>query len=127
MSGSGLDLAGRHVVVTGGRGFLGRYVCDACTQRGAKVTALGSSDFDLTEQSEVRRLYGDHAPSIVIHLAAACGGIGANVENPARFLYENALMGLTLLEEGRRSGLDKMVLISTTATTGMKPSTKLAK
>jgi GDP-L-fucose synthase len=114
MSGTGLELSGRHVVVTGGRGFLGRYVCRACEQRNAKVTALGSSDFDLTEQSEVRRLYKDHAPSIVIHLAAACGGIGANVENPARFLYENALMGLTLLEEGRKAGLDKLVLISTT-------------
>ncbi|MDG1898730.1 MAG: NAD-dependent epimerase/dehydratase family protein, partial [Phycisphaerales bacterium] len=114
MSDSGIELAGRRIVVTGGRGFLGRYVCDACTRRGADVVALGSSDFDLTEQSEVRRLYRELEPSVVVHLAAACGGIGANVENPARFLYENALMGLALLEEGRKAGLEKLVLISTT-------------
>tara|TARA_Y100000589_G_scaffold20775_1_gene17057 strand:- start:5648 stop:6592 length:945 start_codon:yes stop_codon:yes gene_type:complete len=109
-----LDLGGRRVVVTGGRGFLGRYVCKAFEGRGAEVVALGSSDYDLTEQSEVRRLYQEQSPSVVVHLAAACGGIGANIENPARFLYENALMGLSLLEEGRRAGLDKLVLISTT-------------
>ena len=109
-----LDLGGRRVVVTGGRGFLGRYVCKAFEGRGAEVVALGSSDYDLTEQSEVRRLYQEQSPSVVVHLAAACGGLGANIENPARFLYENALMGLSLLEEGRRAGLDKLVLISTT-------------
>lgn len=114
MSESGIELAGRRVVVTGGRGFLGHYVCDACSRRGAEVIALGSSDYDLTEQSEVRRLYAERSPSVVVHLAAACGGIGANVENPARFLYENALMGLALLEEGRKAGLEKLVLISTT-------------
>ena len=59
-------------------------------------------------------MYKEQQPSLVVHLAAACGGIGANVENPARFLYENATMGLLLLEEGRRNNLEKFVLISTT-------------
>ena len=59
-------------------------------------------------------MYQELQPDIVVHLAAACGGIGANVENPARFLYENAIMGLMLLEEGRQNDLKKFVLISTT-------------
>ncbi len=109
-----LDLEGRSVVVTGGRGFLGNRVCRSLAERGAKVLALGAADYDLTEQSDVRRLYSDLRPSVVVHAAAAVGGIGANVANPGRFLYANALMGLLLLEEGRLAGIDRFVLISTT-------------
>lgn len=111
---SALELKGRRVVVTGGRGFLGRFVTCAFAERGADVVALGRADHDLTEQSEIRTMYAKLRPSIVVHLAAACGGIGANVANPGRFLYENALMGLAVLEEGRRAGIDRLVLVSTT-------------
>ncbi len=108
------DLSSKKVVVTGGRGFLGVHTCRALESAGAVVTAIGSSDYNLTEQSDVRRMYAELQPDIVVHLAAACGGIGANVENPGRFLYENAVMGLMLLEEARQAGIDKLVLISTT-------------
>jgi GDP-L-fucose synthase len=109
-----MSLQDKKIVVTGGRGFLGGFVCNALTERGAEVVPIGSSDYNLIEQADVRRMYKEHSPSLVIHLAAACGGIGANVENPARFLYENAIMGLLLLEEGRQHNLEKFVLISTT-------------
>ena len=109
-----MSLGGKKIVVTGGRGFLGGFVCRALESKGAEVIAIGSSDYDLINQEDVARMYQEQQPQIVIHLAAACGGIGANVENPARFLYENAVMGLMLLEEGRKSDLNKFVLISTT-------------
>ncbi len=109
-----MSLQDKKVVVTGGRGFLGGFVCKAITQRGADVVAIGSSDYNLIDQQDVRRMYEELEPDVVVHLAAACGGIGANVENPARFLYENAIMGLMLLEEGRQHTLKKFVLISTT-------------
>ena len=109
-----MSLQGKKIIVTGGRGFLGGFVCKALDKRGAEVVAIGSSDYDLINQEDVARMYQEQQPQIVIHLAAACGGIGANVENPARFLYENAMMGLMLLEEGRKSDLNKFVLISTT-------------
>ncbi len=109
-----MHLNGQKVVVTGGRGFLGGFVCRALEVRGANVVPLGSSDYDLIDQRDVARLYSEQSPAIVIHLAAACGGIGANVENPAKFLYENAMMGLMLLDEGRKHDLKKFVLISTT-------------
>ena len=109
-----MSVEGTRVVVTGGRGFLGGFTCRALQERGAQVVALGSKDFDLTDQVAVRRLYAEHQPQIVVHLAAACGGIGANVANPARFLYENAMMGLMLLDAGRQAGLEKFVLVSTT-------------
>ncbi len=105
---------GKKIVVTGGRGFLGGFVCRALEDRGAEVLPIGSSDYNLIEQQDVRRMYETLTPDVVVHLAAACGGIGANVENPGRFLYENAMMGLMLLEEGRSRGLQKFILISTT-------------
>jgi GDP-L-fucose synthase len=108
------DLSGRKIVVTGGRGFLGVHTCRALEAAGANVVPIGSSDFNLIEQADVRRMYAELKPDIVVHLAAACGGIGANVENPGRFLYENAIMGLLLLEEARQASVDKLVLISTT-------------
>lgn len=109
-----MSLTGKSVVVTGGKGFLGGFVCRAIEEKGGKAIAIGSKDYNLIEQSEVRKLYDELKPDIIVHLAAACGGIGANVENPARFLYENAVMGLMLLEEGRQRDLGKFVLISTT-------------
>ncbi len=114
MTRSSPDLSGKKIVVTGGRGFLGVHTCRALEAAGANVVPIGSSDFNLIEQSDVRRLYAELKPNIVVHLAAACGGIGANVENPGRFLYENAVMGLVLLEEARQADIDKLVLISTT-------------
>lgn len=102
------------VVVTGGTGFFGHYICNALSHGGRESVPLGSADFDLTEQSAVRSLYRELRPEVIVHAAAACGGIGANVANPGRFLYENAVMGLQLLEEGRKTGLRKFVLISTT-------------
>ncbi len=44
-------------------------------------------DYDLTQEADVIRMYNDMAPSVVIHLAAEVGGIGANRENPGRFFY----------------------------------------
>jgi GDP-L-fucose synthase len=107
-------LSGQSVVVTGGHGFLGRYVCSELERRGAIVRPIGRRDYNLTEQTEVRRMLKELAPSIVVHAAAAVGGIGANVDNPGLFLYANAIMGLALLEESRLQGVERFVLISTT-------------
>jgi GDP-L-fucose synthase len=106
-------LQGRKVTVTGGAGFLGSHVVRRLVERGADVFVPRSRDFDLVSGDAVRRLYTEKRPDIVIHLAAQVGGIGANRENPGRFFYENLMMGVQLMEEGRRAGIEKFVGIGT--------------
>jgi GDP-L-fucose synthase len=104
----------RRVVVTGGHGFLGSFVVDKLRAAGAKEVVVPRSDkHDLRIQSEALRLYTDARPDIVIHLAAVVGGIGANRQNPGRFFYDNAIMGLYLIEAARIAGIEKFVCAGT--------------
>jgi len=107
-------LRGARVLVTGGAGFLGRHVCAAVRARGpAAVLAPRKAEYDLTEQDRVRALLRDTRPDTVIHLAAVVGGIGANRANPGRYFYENAVMGVHLMEEARLAGVKKFVCAGT--------------
>ncbi|MEM6459003.1 MAG: GDP-L-fucose synthase [Planctomycetota bacterium] len=111
-----LDLSDKRIVVTGGAGFLGRFVLDALRRRGvaeADVFVPRRKDFDLTREADVVRLYDEARPDVVIHLAAEVGGIGANQKHPGRFFFANAAMGLHLIEHGRQRGLDKFVQTGT--------------
>ncbi len=99
--------------MTGGRGFLGRPLVEMLTKAGAAVSTFSSSDYDLTRQSDVAKLYLSQDPEVVIHLAARVGGIGANRDNPGKFFYDNAIMGIELMEQGRKNGLAKFVQIGT--------------
>ena len=106
--------SGKRVCVTGGDGFLGRRLCQALSQRGcAEVFIPHRRESDLTPPQAVTRMYADARPDVVIHLAAEVGGIGANQQHPGRFFYANLAMGLHLIEEGRRQGLNKLVQIGT--------------
>lgn len=106
-------LSGKRVAVTGAQGFLGKHLVAQLEASGAVVLPVRHAEFNLIEQSDVRRLYSELRPEVLVHAAGAVGGIGANVKNPGRFLYENAMMGLMLLDEGRKANLQKLVLVST--------------
>ena len=106
------DLATKRIVLTGGAGFLGRAVVRVLEARGVPAERLfvpRKRAFDLTDESAVQRLYEVARPDIVIHLAAEVGGIGANMDQPGRFFYANMAMGMHLVEQARRCGVEKFV------------------
>ena len=93
----------QRVVVTGGAGFLGSFVVDGLKARGCtEVFAPRSEEYDLRDRSAIARLFQDARPTMVLHLAAVVGGIGANREHPGQFFYENAIMGIELIEQARQ-------------------------
>jgi GDP-L-fucose synthase len=104
----------KHVLITGGAGFLGSFVVEKLKERGCKnIFVPRSKDYDLVEMEAVERLYQDARPDIVIHLAAKVGGIGANRANPGKFFYDNLIMGIQMMEIGRQVGIEKFVAIGT--------------
>jgi len=107
-------LATKRLLVTGGAGFLGRHVVKKLEQRGCRELFIPrSKDYDLVDNEAVKRLYRETKPEIVIHLAAVVGGIGANRENPGKFFYDNLMMGMQMMEQGRILGVEKFVTIGT--------------
>ena len=111
-----MDLAKERIVVTGGDGFLGRCVQAELRKAGAgakNILVPLIEDYDLTAQANVVRMYADMSPTVVVHLAAEVGGIGANRENPGRFFYANMAMGLHLIEQARIVELRKFVQVGT--------------
>ncbi|MGQ9526553.1 GDP-L-fucose synthase family protein [Chloroflexus sp.] len=104
----------KSVVVTGGAGFLGSYVVAKLHERGARqVVVPRSHQYDLRQLEAIRQLLADAQPDIVIHMAARVGGIGANRDHPAEFFYDNLMMGVQLLHESWRFGVQKFVTIGT--------------
>jgi GDP-L-fucose synthase len=102
------------VLVTGGAGFLGRLIVERLrAQSQLEVLAPRSADYNLVEAADIKRLYADTRPDLVIHLAAVVGGIGANQKNPGRFFYENLMMGVQLIEQARLSKVKKLVALGT--------------
>jgi GDP-L-fucose synthase len=109
-----MDLRNKRIVVTGGAGFLGQHVVARLRHSGCShVFVPRSAQYDLSQESLIRRLLTEHKPDIVIHLAAVVGGIGANSRNPASFFYKNLIIGTQLLELSRQYGVQKFLTAGT--------------
>ena len=107
-------LENRRICVTGGEGFLGRRVVACLRERGCDdVFVVRHDEYDLVRDDNVSRFYRDARPQVLIHLAAVVGGIGANRDSPARFFYENLMMGVQLIEGARFWGVEKFVQVGT--------------
>lgn len=104
----------KRVLVTGGAGFLGSFVVEKIKDRNGKnIFIPRSQDYNLVEMEAVKRVYKDADPDVVIHLAASVGGIGANMENPGKYFYDNLMMGVQMMEQGRLFGIEKFVALAT--------------
>jgi len=104
----------RRVVVTGGHGFLGSFVVEKLRAEGCQeIFVARGREYDLREKDQALRLFKDARPDIFIHLAAVVGGIGANRANPGRFFYDNAAMGINVIEAARIAGVEKFVCAGT--------------
>ncbi len=109
-----MQLAGKRVCVTGGGGFLGSFVVEKLRQAGCtEIFVPRKKDYDLTKADAIRRMLDDARPEVLFHLAAVVGGIGANRDNPGRFFYENAIMGIELIEQARLAGVEKTIVAGT--------------
>ena len=109
-----IDLVNKRIVVTGGSGFLGKHLINRLERAGChNVIVPMHKEYDLTRIDAIERLFNEQKPDILIHMAAVVGGIGANRENPGRFFYENAIMGIQLIEAARRFGVEKTVVLGT--------------
>jgi GDP-L-fucose synthase len=111
-----MDLTHERILITGAAGFLGRHVLAELRTLGVRenhILAPRQVEYDLTRNDHVERMYDELKPTVVLHLAAQVGGIGANRENPGRYFFANMAMGLHLIEHARRIGPKKFVQIGT--------------
>ena len=109
-----LELKNKKILITGGSGFLGKYLIENLKKKGCKELFYPTSDkYDLRKTEDIKSLFKDISPEIIIHLAAVVGGIGANRENPGKFFYDNIKMAIELIEQSRLSNVEKFVAIGT--------------
>ena len=109
-----INLAAKKIVVTGGSGFLGGHLLRRLESAGCQnVFVPVSKEYDLTRSDAIESLFEKHRPDVLIHMAAVVGGIGANRANPGKFFYNNAIMGIQLIEAARRFGVEKTVVLGT--------------
>jgi GDP-L-fucose synthase len=102
------------ILVTGGTGFLGQHVMDELQRRGHDAKALSRKDADLTLYDDMDGIhYCGGRPDAIIHLAAKCGGIGANMDRPGDFFRDNMLMGINIIDEANAIGVKKLVVAGT--------------
>ena len=109
-----IDLSKKRVCVTGGAGFLGTHLVRNLQSKGAREIYIPKiEDYDLVQLLDIRRMLEDATPDVIIHLAAHVGGIGANMARPAEFFYDNLMMGVQLMHEAWKRGVEKFVAIGT--------------
>jgi GDP-L-fucose synthase len=106
-----MDLSKERVLLTGATGFFGRHIARTLNARGVSVPYVKIRNHDLRIRSHADDLIDLHKPTVVIHCAAHCGGIGLNKEKPAELFYDNITMGVNLIDAAFRFGVKKFVQI----------------
>jgi|TARA_B100000085_G_scaffold284453_1_gene317602 GDP-L-fucose synthase len=104
------------VLLTGASGFLGKNLLEHLPKHlgeDYKISGIGSKNYDLRNYHACRKAVEYYNPDVIVHAAGSVGGIGANQENPGKFMYENLIMGTNLIEEARKQNVPKFVLLGT--------------
>lgn len=110
-----IDLTKKRITVTGGKGFLGAHLIRKLKEewKCPNIMIADLPEYDLRTLEGIQKVFADQNPDIIIHLAAVVGGIGANKENPGKFFYDNAIMGIQLIHEAYLRKIEKIVIIGT--------------
>lgn len=107
-------LSAKRIVITGGKGFLGRHLVAHLESKGySHLIPIDIDGYDLRKHADIKKMYRELQPEIVIHLAARVGGIGANRDHPGEFFYDNLIMGVQLIEQARVNNIEKFVSLGT--------------
>lgn len=109
-----MDLSGKKILVTGGMGFLGKWVLHELKKKSPKKIYVPThQNFDLRKRLHIQEMLRHCSPDVIIHLAAVCGGIGANRENPGKFFYDNIKMGIEMIDAAKEAKIEKFVQVGT--------------
>lgn len=110
-----MNLSKKRITVTGGKGFLGAHLIKNLKERrqSKNVFIADLPEYDLTKLEHIKQMFKEQKPDVVIHLAGVVGGIGANRENPGKFFYDNAIMGIQLIHEAYLHKIEKLVILGT--------------
>jgi len=102
----------KKVLLTGGTGFVGKNIVNKLSNK-YELISIGSKSCDLRNQNECKNLISQVKPDVIVHAAGTVGGIGANKDNPATFMYENLIMGSNIIHESMANSVSKFILLGT--------------